>query len=440
MPTSPDPVERPRTDAAPPAGAVPNNLPLALSSFVGREREVGALVAALEGTRLVTVTGPGGAGKTRVVREVAVRLSVAARDVFPDGVWWLELAPVADATQVPQAVAAAIGVRPTPGRDVTDAVAEALHAHRALLVLDNCEHVIEAAAAFTERLLRAAPTVAVLATSREALAVEGEAVWVLPPLGTPPATRRGAGGGAEALLDYDAVRLFVERAQAASPTFALDDANAGAVAAITARLDGLPLALELAAAAIPGLGVEQLAARLDDVFALLTRGRRTALPPPPHAAGAARLELRPARPGRARAARPTRDVPGSVHARRSRGGGWRRFACRWGIGCGAAARRRGGRARPAGGALARDVREQGGETRYRLLETVRQYGLARLASRPTRSGLRGRATRRGSTGTRRPPSRSCGAPHAGVRSAASSETSTRSALRSTGRPARAATR
>ncbi len=227
--------------AAAPA-AVPNNVPLALSSFVGRARERDAIARALAEARLTTVTGPGGAGKTRLAREVAAAFAGgdapdgAAR--FPDGVWWVELAPVADGALVPQAAAAALGVRPAPGRDATDAVAEALRARRALLVLDNCEHVIEGAAALAERLLRAAPALTILATSREALAVEGESAWVLPTLATPAAG--GAGGAVDpapaALLAYDAVRLFVERAQAASPAFTLTDANAAAVATICALM------------------------------------------------------------------------------------------------------------------------------------------------------------------------------------------------------------
>jgi predicted ATPase len=268
-------------------------VPPALSSFVGRTGERADLARALAapaGERLVTVTGPGGAGKTRLVREVAAEAVGAGGPGFPGGVWWVELAPVPAGAEVAPAVAAVLGVRAAPGRDVVEAITEALrgtvgHPRRTLLVLDNCEHVVESAAAFAERLLRAAPALTVLATSREALAVEGEKAWVLPPLASPPAVggaaRPGAparAGTAQTLLGYEAVRLFVERARAVTPAFALTDANAPAVAAITARLDGLPLALELAAASVGALGVDQVAARLDDVFALLTRGRRTALP------------------------------------------------------------------------------------------------------------------------------------------------------------------
>jgi predicted ATPase len=270
---------------------VAHNVPPALSSFVGRAGERADLAHALADARLVTVTGPGGAGKTRLAREVAAdAVGAAAEARYPGGVWWVELAPVPAGADAAPAVAAVLGVRAAPGRDVVDAVAEALrgtagHPRAALLVLDNCEHVVESAAALAERLLRAVPGLTVLATSREALAVEGEKAWVLPPLASPPAAggaaRPGAparAGTAQTLLGYEAVRLFVERARAVTPAFALTDANAPAVAAITARLDGLPLALELAAASVGALGVDQVAARLDDVFALLTRGRRTALP------------------------------------------------------------------------------------------------------------------------------------------------------------------
>ncbi|GJG89561.1 hypothetical protein tb265_47420 [Gemmatimonadetes bacterium T265] len=375
---------------------VPHNVPLALSSFVGRARERDAVAEALVHARLVTITGPGGAGKTRLAREVAaavVEAAAAGADAFADGVWWLELASVADGVQVPQAAAALLGVRAAPGRDVADAVADALHARRTLLVLDNCEHVVDAAAAFTERLLRAAPGVRVLATSREALAVEGESAWALPPLGTPPpALAGGRAAGAptrRALADYEAVQLFVERARAAQPTFALTDANAAAVAAITTRLDGLPLALELAAVSVAALGVEQLAARLDDVFALLTRGRRTALPRHrtlralldwSHALldGEERLLLArlavfrgafPLDAAEAVCADGPGDPPGVLP--------YDAFPAEPPLACAAVP-----------GTLGRlverslvEVREQGGETRFRLLETVRQYALARLRER-----------------------------------------------------------
>jgi predicted ATPase/DNA-binding SARP family transcriptional activator len=196
----------------------------------------------------------------------------------------VDLAPLADGGAVPQAIAGVLQVNTAPGSDVLDTLAAALQGRRMLLVLDNCEHVVDACAATAESLLRGAPQLAVLATSREALAVEGEVAWLAPPLGHPglAAHARDARGPradrptAASLADYDAVRLFVDRARATLPGFALTDRNAPAVAAVCARLDGLPLALELAAAAVGTLGVEALADRLDDAFAVLTRGRRTA--------------------------------------------------------------------------------------------------------------------------------------------------------------------
>jgi predicted ATPase len=384
MTAAPDTARPPAARAA----AVPHNVPLALSSLVGRARETRALAEALGGARLVTITGPGGAGKTRLAREVAAALAGEDGDAhdgapdFPDGVWWLELAPVADRLQVPQAVAAVLGVRPDPGRDVTDAVAEAVRARRALLVLDNCEHVIDAVTPLVERLLRAGPHVTVLATSREALAAEGEVAWPVPPLAAPPA---GAPHGADtptaaALASYESVQLFVERARSASAAFALTDANAAPVAAICARLDGLPLAVELAAASVAALGVDQVAARLDDALGVLTRGRRTALP-------------------RHRTLRAVLDwsyqlLDGAERAVLGRLAVFRGpFTLDAAAAVAAGGAGAGGRAdavpndTAAVGALGRlveqslvEVREQEGETRYRLLETVRQYGLARLAA------------------------------------------------------------
>ncbi|AHG93439.1 transcriptional activator domain-containing protein (plasmid) [Gemmatirosa kalamazoonensis] len=377
------------TPSAPTAPAVPHNVPPALSSFVGRARERADLARALGGaggTRLVTITGPGGAGKTRLAREVAAA-GAASRDdgrpPFPGGVWWVELAPVSDPSAVAPAIGDALGVRPAPGRDVLDAVAEVLRGvgpassgddgPRTLLVLDNCEHVVEAAAMLVERLLRAVPSLAMLATSREALAVEGEQVRVLPPLASPPTTTPTAA----AIAHYEAVRLFVERAQAASPAFALSDASAPAVATITARLDGLPLALELAAASVGALGVEQVAARLDDAFRLLTRGRRTALPR--HRTLQALLDwsyelLRPAE--RALLARlAVFRGPFTADAVEAVGAAGHGDA----IPDGAAAVAALGRLVEQSLVEARDHH---GETRFRLLETVKQYGLDRLGADP----------------------------------------------------------
>jgi len=384
---APDDAPRWAPAPQPAADAVPHNVPGALSSFVGRTGERADLAVALAAERLVTVTGPGGAGKTRLAREVAADAVAAVGGAgldgprYPGGVWWVELAPLATGADVAPAVAAVLGVRAAPGRDVAEAVAEALggtgHPRSALLVLDNCEHVIEAAAAFVERLLRAAPALTVLATSREALAVEGEQAWVLPPLASPPASRAAAPATAASLTGYEAVRLFVERARAATPAFALPDRTAPAVAAVCARLDGLPLALELAAASVGALGVDQVAARLGDVFGLLTRGRRTALPR--HKTLRALLDwsyaLLGAEERRLLARLGVFRGPFTLDAAEAVGAGGPGDP----VPDGAAAVRALGRLVEQ--SLV-DVREQDGETRYRLLETVRQYGLARLAEDP----------------------------------------------------------
>jgi predicted ATPase len=254
------------------------NVRVPLTSFVGRDEEVARVAAALDQARLVTLTGPGGSGKTRLAVEVAAGLA----DRVPDGVWLVELAPLRAEGSVADAVAATLGVRgglrpgpaPPPQEDPTDRLVELLEAKRLLLVLDNCEHVVDAVAKLAEVLLTSCPGVRILATSREALGVGGERRWPVPALATPPPglddPRR--------LLEYGAARLFVERAEAVAPGFELSDGGVEAVGEICRRLDGLPLAIELAAARVPALTVRSIAARLDDRFRLLTGGSRTALP------------------------------------------------------------------------------------------------------------------------------------------------------------------
>jgi predicted ATPase/DNA-binding CsgD family transcriptional regulator len=245
-----------------PTAARPGNLPVALSSFVGRERELGELRAALAGTRLLTLTGAGGCGKTRLALRAAAELEAR----FQDGVWWVELAPLADEELVGAAVAEALGVRPLPGLTDLQACCAYLASRRALVILDNCEHLPGACAAAADALLRAGPGVVVLATSRGPLGVSGETDWRVPSLSL-------MGPGRER---SDAVSLFVERARQVRPDFALKDGNPGSVARICADLDGLPLAIELAAARVRMLSVEQIAAGLSDRFRLLTGGPRTA--------------------------------------------------------------------------------------------------------------------------------------------------------------------
>jgi predicted ATPase/DNA-binding CsgD family transcriptional regulator len=244
-----------------------------LSSFIGRERELADVKRLLADTRLLTLTGPGGVGKTRLAIEVSRELNSA--ETFADGVWFTGLAPLADAALLPQTTAAALGVREEAGRAVLETLQESLRARRLLLVLDNCEHLVEACADLADTLLRACPRLAILATSREPLNIAGETVWPVPPLSVPARAHTWSPDG---LLRLEAVRLFIERARGTLPNFALTDANAAAVAEICTRLDGLPLAIELAAARVRLLGPDQIAARLGDRFRLLAGGARTAMP------------------------------------------------------------------------------------------------------------------------------------------------------------------
>jgi non-specific serine/threonine protein kinase len=244
-----------------------HNLPPTRSSFVGREAERAALLAKLGSASLVTILGTGGLGKTRLAIEVA---NAALHD-FPDGVGWVELAPLSDGALVGQAVASAFGVAESGSSSVVDAIAEPLDDRRALLVLDNCEHVDEAVARFVDALLRRLSKLAVLATSREPLHVAGETVHTLSGLALP-----GDVDDPAALMRIESVRLFVERATAVQPAFALDPSNAAAVASICRRLDGIALAIELAAARVATMPVAAIAARLDDHFRILDRGPRAA--------------------------------------------------------------------------------------------------------------------------------------------------------------------
>jgi predicted ATPase/DNA-binding CsgD family transcriptional regulator len=243
-----------------------HGFPAALTSFVGRTAAVSAVAALLDDYRLVTVTGPGGSGKTRLAGEVAEQ--VASR--FADGVWLAELAPVEDPANVAAAVAAALGIRDQPGVPTAEALARVLARQQLLLVLDNCEHVIGAAAALCAGLLPAADDMRVLATSREPLRMAGEARYRLAPL-TLPGPDDATGAGSEA------VTLFADRARSAGADFTLDDQTGPVVARLVAQLDGMPLAIELAAARVEALGAAQLLDRLDDRFVLLTAGDRLAV-------------------------------------------------------------------------------------------------------------------------------------------------------------------
>lgn len=248
-----------------------HNLPISLTNFIGREYEISAIKHTLGRTRLLTLTGTGGCGKTRLALEVARDVAEA----YPDGVWLVELASLSEPRLVPQAVAAVLGVREQPDRPIVDTLAESLRVRELLLVLDNCEHLIEEAARLVATLLNSCPGLRILATSREFLGVVGEVNWVVPPLSIPDPKRPIPVGAA---LEYEAVRLFVDRARYHQPTFKLTAENARAVGEICAWLDGVPLAVELATARMGVLSVEQISARLSDSLSLLTGGSRTVAP------------------------------------------------------------------------------------------------------------------------------------------------------------------
>jgi predicted ATPase/DNA-binding winged helix-turn-helix (wHTH) protein len=252
-----------------PPRQVPTNLPAPVSDFIGRETELRELRELLRHNRLVTLVGTGGIGKTRLGLEAARTLL----EEFPDGVWLAELAPLTDPDLAAGAINTAFGLQSGAGRWTAERLAAALRGRQLLLVLDNCEHLIGAAAREAETLLRAVPGVRILATSQEPLGLDGECTYRLSPLEFPAETAELA-----AALRHDAIRLFVARARAADPHFNLSERNVATVATICRRLDGIPLAIELAAARAAALGIEGLARRLDLRFHVLTGGRRTALP------------------------------------------------------------------------------------------------------------------------------------------------------------------
>ncbi|MBI2762134.1 MAG: tetratricopeptide repeat protein [Chloroflexi bacterium] len=280
----------PISAAAVPEIARGTNLPLPLTSFIGREWERTTVKRLLAVSRLVTLTGAGGIGKTRLALQTATEHA----HVFPDGVWLVELAALTEAALVPAAVTAALGLRPTPSSSATDGLIKAITTRTLLLVLDNCEHLVGECARLAEALLQACPTLTILATSREPLRVPGEVVWPAPPLTLPTLGDGGWGIGVGSPLARpptpipyplspdatasEAVRLFSDRAAAVRPDFAVSDANAAAVAGVCRRLDGIPLAIELAAARVNVLSVEQIAARLGSAAGLLNRGSRTSVP------------------------------------------------------------------------------------------------------------------------------------------------------------------
>jgi predicted ATPase len=339
-----------------------HNLPSELSSFVGREKELAEVKRLLESTRLLTLTGSGGCGKTRLAL-------AAASDVvegFEGGVWLVDLAPLADPSLVPQALASTLGVREQPARLLTETLSDYLGSKKVLVILDNCEHLIETCAELVETLLRSCPELSILATSREALGIAGEVAWPVPSLTLPDLRRLP---DIESLPRYEAARLFVERAAAVKPTFALTEQNAPAVVRVCYRLDGIPLAIELAAARTKVLAVEEISERLDGSLGLLASGGRTALP-------------------RHRTLRATMDWSHELLPEDEQTLFRRLTVFAGGFTLEAA------ESVCAGEDLERDevlellshlvdkslvtAQEQGGETRYRLLEMVRKYGREKL--------------------------------------------------------------
>jgi len=251
--------------------ASPKNLPVQLTSFIGRDAEVAEVKGLLSASRLVTLTGSGGCGKSRLSTQVARELG----SHYSNGVWFIELAPVADPALVPQTLLSIFNLREDSHRSTLEVLINYLRAKTLLLVLDNCEHLIEACAQISEALLRACPNLRILATSREALGIAGEAAYRVPSLDTPNPAQLPS---LDELEKVDSIRLFIERAATAKPGFTLTQDNASFLAQICYRLDGIPLALELAASRVKVLSPEQIASRLDDRFRLLTGGARTALP------------------------------------------------------------------------------------------------------------------------------------------------------------------
>jgi len=251
--------------------STPNNLPQQLTTFVGRERELVEVRKLLRSTRLLTLCGTGGLGKTRLALQVAAD---ALAD-YADGVWFVDLAPIADARLVPQMVASTMGVKEEAGQGTVEALLLFARDQALLLILDNCEHLVGACAQLATRLLQGGAKLKLLATSREGLRVQGEVTYAVPALAVPSA---GQGVGIASSTQYAAVQLFADRAKAVQPTFQLTDRNAAAVADICRRLDGIPLAIELAAARLRALSIDTIASRLGNAFRLLAGGARTALP------------------------------------------------------------------------------------------------------------------------------------------------------------------
>jgi len=352
---------------SPPRPQIPkHNLPEQVASFIGREREIAELRQVLAQTRLVTLVGVGGVGKT----QLGLRTAPSVMEAFTDGVWFVELAPISDAALLANAVTHALGVSAGSRRSHEDALEEFLRTKQLLLLIDNCEHLIEACARLTHQLLVQCPQVKVLATSREAMSIPGEITFAVRPLTVPDPTSFGINVAALGMAsENESVRLFIDRARSVRPDFTITTLNTPAIAEICFRLDGIPLAIELAAARAKALGPQEILARLDDRFRLLTGGGRAALP-------------------RQQTLRATIDWSYDLLTEPERAL-FRRLSVFAG-GCTLAAAEVVGSAAEFDDASVLDLlshlvdkslvlaREGGGESRYSLLETVRQYGYARL--------------------------------------------------------------
>ncbi len=342
---------------------IPNNLPRQLTTFIGREREIAEVTRLLAEAHLLTVTGTGGNGKTRLSLEVAAGLL----DEYPGGVWLLELASGADPVLVPQILATTVGLREQAGRPLLSTLIDHLRPKRALLLFDNCEHLIDACAQLADALLHACPQVKIMASSRELLGLTGEVAFRIPPLSMPDPRRPPS---LEGFTEYEAIRLFVDRAAAVTPGFMLTEDNVAAVAQICQRLDGIPLAIELAAARVRSLSVHHITAHLDERFRLLTGGSRTAMARHQTLRGLIDWSYGL-----------LSDAERTVFRRLSV------FVGGWTLAAGEAVCAGHGVDRAeVVDLLARLVDkslvlmdDQGREVRYRLLETIRQYGLDKLA-------------------------------------------------------------
>lgn len=347
------------------------NLPQRVTSFIGREQEIAEVKRLLSTSRLLTLTGTGGMGKTRL----ALRVASESVGTFADGVWLVELASLTDERLVPRALALVLGVREEPGRTLTSALGDYLRARHMLLVLDNGEHLVEACAALVEQLLSVSPKLHILVTSRERLNVPGEAVWQVAALSLPDS---GQAVTVEDAASFEAVRLFLSRAALSNPRWSLTQRNVAAVARLCRKLDGIPLALEFAAARVRVLTVEQILAKLHDRFHLLSSGGRSSIPR--HQTLGTTMDWSYSL---------LRDEERALLRRVSIfGGGWTLEAAE---------------AVCAGGTVEKDdildllshlidkslvtADQHGDEARYSLLETVRQYGVERLRESGEESAL-----------------------------------------------------